>query len=243
MAPISSDVPQFPPLWREFVERHVEDAEAFKTALRAVVERVDAREREGAEIFPMKAERFRAFDLVAPEAARVVLLGQDPYFGVVTTHDGRQRPQAHGLAFSIERDCALPASLKRLLNERRADLGTAIPPHGDLSAWAAQGVLMMNTVLTVEKGRANSHQGYGWQAVTGAVLEAISRRGKGVVFIFLGGKAQAMGKRVAATNIHHVVALDHPVARRTGSASLKGSRLFSRVNAVLQDWGSAPVKW
>lgn len=211
---------QIPPAWKAAVEP------AFTPALEQFV---DA-EYASAQVFPPREQIFRALELVSPEAVKVVLLGQDPY---------PTAGNANGLAFSVTRAVKVPASLKNVFLGLKADLELAPPAHGDLTAWAERGMLLLNTVLTVREKEANSHQKKGWEAVTRAVLETVARAPHPVVFLCFGKPAQ---KLVASLNTTQpVVATPHP-SPLNGSAFVdhaKRERPFSQVNARLGaafDW-------
>ena len=147
-----------------------------------------AREHEDHEVYPPWPQTFKAFELTSCDDVKVVILGQDPYINP---------GQAHGLAFSVPAGVAIPPSLRNIRKELAADLGISLsdlPDHGDLTAWAEQGVLLLNTTLTVRRGESNSHEGMGWETFTDAVISAISAELEGVVFILWGGPAQKKAK-------------------------------------------------
>ncbi len=138
----------------------------------------------GAVVFPRPAEWFNALDTTPLDKVKVVILGQDPYHGP---------DQAHGLCFSVKPPVSPPPSLVNIYKELQSDLGLTPPKHGCLTSWAEQGVLLLNSVLTVEQGQAGAHQGKGWERFTDAVIEAINREREGVVFLLWGGYAQKKG--------------------------------------------------
>ena len=183
-------------------------------------------------IYPNPAHWFAALDATPPERVRVVILGQDPYHGP---------GQAHGLAFSVQPGVRVPPSLVNIYKELDADLG--IPParHGHLMHWAEQGVLLLNSVLTVEAGKAASHQGRGWEALTDAVIAQVAARAEPAVFLLWGTHAQKKAARVAADR-HLVIKSAHPspLAAHNG---FFGSRPFSRANAFLEAHGQLPIDW
>ena len=190
-----------------------------------------ASEARRARIYPPHDLRYRALELVAPDRVRVVILGQDPY----------HRPgQAMGLAFSVPAGERLPPSLRNIYRELRADLGIAVASHGDLSAWAAEGVLLLNTVLTVEEAKPGSHVKYGWQDFTGAILRRVADASAPTVFLLWGRHAQSSLKSVD-TKGHLVLAAGHPSPY---SAHLfLGCRHFSQANAFLVRHGRGAVRW
>ncbi|MBC8002901.1 MAG: uracil-DNA glycosylase [Opitutaceae bacterium] len=189
-------------------------------------------QRDQHSIFPADADLFSAFELTSPERVKVVLLGQDPYPGA---------NQAHGLAFSVQRDVPIPRSLRNIYRELRDDLGTPPPDHGNLEAWARQGVLLLNTVLTVRAGEPNSHAGQGWETFTDAVIRAVARQTHRVVFILWGNYAQKKSPLIP-TPPHVVVSSVHPspLSARRG---FFGSKPFSRTNQALREAGREPVDW
>lgn len=157
-------------------------------------------ERSSGPVYPPEEETFSALQLCPPSAVKVVILGQDPYHGP---------GQAHGLAFSVKRGVAAPPSLRNILKEVSEDVGTKAPSHGSLEAWAKQGVLLLNTVLTVKKAKAHSHKGKGWERLTGAVVRHVAERRKGVVWMLWGKPAQVLGARVSKSR-HKVLQAPHP---------------------------------
>jgi uracil-DNA glycosylase len=211
--------------WREAVTPYVD--RAVVAALSAFV--VD--EYRSTTVFPPKADLFAAYRLCSLDAARVLILGQDPYV----------RPgQAHGLSFSVRDGVAVPPSLRNVYREMRDDLGVQPPPSGNLTAWARQGVLLLNAVLTVRAGSPNSHQGRGWENVTDATIRALNAKPDRVVFVLWGAAAKA--KAPLITNGRHVVIrAGHPSPMNP--TGFLGSRPFSRINAALVEAGTAPVRW
>lgn len=198
-----------------------------------------ARRRAGETVYPAQADVFRALLLTPPQAVRVVILGQDPYHGP---------GQAHGLAFSVAEGVAAPRSLQNIFKEIRVDIygGKELPdasPH--LARWARQGVLLLNTVLTVAAGAAHSHARLaapgGWQAVTRAVLEAVAQGPQPVAALLWGNPAQAYAPLFAEPR-HLVLRAAHP-SPLSASRGFFGCRHFSRVNAWLQARGEPPVVW
>jgi uracil-DNA glycosylase len=189
-------------------------------------------ELEQHTVFPPLAEVFNAFALTPFDRVQVVLLGQDPYHGP---------GQAHGLAFSVRPPTRPPPSLKNVFTELRDDLGVPIPAHGDLTAWAQQGVLMLNTVLTVRAKTAGSHRGKGWESFTDEVIRALSARREGLVFLLWGKAAQEKAGLIDASR-HLVLRSAHP-SPYSASAGFFGSRPFSAVNRYLEGRGAEPVDW
>jgi uracil-DNA glycosylase len=162
----------------------------------------------------------------------VVILGQDPYHGP---------NQAHGLCFSVRPGVAIPPSLVNIHNELRADLGIEPPGHGNLSAWAEQGVLLLNTTLTVRAGQAASHQGKGWETFTDEVLRAVDDKPTRVVFILWGASARKK-RSLIDTSRHAIIESAHPSPLSAHNGFI-GSRPFSRTNEALTAAGLAPIDW
>lgn len=182
------------------------------------------------DILPPAHQRFAALDACAPAETRVVILGQDPY---------PTPGHAHGLAFSVEPDVRpLPRSLNNIYKEMLDDLGTA-PPSGDLRGWAAQGVLLLNTVLSVPAGEANGHKNLGWQKLAHQVLADVSQ--KPTAFVLWGKQAQSLAKHIHPGD-HLMIETAHPspLSARRG---FFGSRPFSRINTWLADRGEQPIDW
>jgi uracil-DNA glycosylase len=191
---------------------------------------------QGRRIFPKGSEYFRALDLTPLDTVRVVILGQDPYHG---------EGQAHGLCFSVQRGVRPPPSLINIFKEMKADLGIDPPRHGNLTHWAEQGVLLLNSVLTVEMGQAASHQGRGWEKFTDEVIALVARQERPIVFILWGAYAQkkaAFVKDVSQGGRHLVIRSAHP-SPLSAHNGFFGSRPFSRANAFLTEHGEQPIDW
>jgi uracil-DNA glycosylase len=191
-----------------------------------------AAERARAEVFPPADQVFAALHLTSYAATRVVLLGQDPYHG---------RGQAHGLCFSVRRGVAPPPSLQNVFRELHDDLGVDPPGHGNLEAWTMQGVLLLNTCLTVRSGAAGSHHGKGWETFTDEVLRVVNAKTERVVFLLWGAPARRKASLVD-TSRHVVVQSAHP-SPLSAHQGFFGSRPFSRTNAALVEAGLAPIDW
>jgi uracil-DNA glycosylase len=189
-------------------------------------------ERARHAVYPPAPEVFRALHLTPYADTKVLILGQDPYHG---------RGQAHGLCFSVGHEVALPPSLVNIYKELEADLGIPPPAHGNLEAWARQGVLLLNAVLTVRAGSANSHQGKGWEQFTDAVIRAVDAKPEPVVFILWGGYARRK-KSLVDTSRHVVIESAHP-SPLSAHNGFFGSRPFSRANEALVAAGREPVDW
>jgi len=204
--------------------------------MRALGAFLEGERAAGARMFPEDADRFRALELTPLDQVRVVILGQDPYHG---------EGQAHGLSFSVREGVRTPPSLVNIYKELEADLGIPRARHGMLDHWAAQGVLLLNAVLSVRMGEAASHQKRGWERFTDAVIAAVNAQDKPVVFLLWGAYAQkkaAFVDDVKAGGRHLVIQSAHPspLAARTG---FFGSRPFSRANDFLETRGRAPIDW
>ena len=212
------------PAWREALRARVPANQR-----EALAEFVTA-QREAGEVYPPEHEVFAALAL-PPAAVRVVILGQDPYHGP---------SQAHGLAFSVRAGVAHPPSLRNIFKERESDLGLPPPQSGELSAWAREGVLLLNTVLTVRRGEAHAHKGRGWEQVTDAIFELVCAREAPVVFVLWGKPAQKKAKAIPRR--HVVLEAPHP-SPLSAYRGFFGSAPFSRVNAALEASGQPPVDW
>jgi len=186
----------------------------------------------GKRIFPPPSEWFAALEMTPLDRVRVVILGQDPYHGA---------GQGHGLCFSVREGVRLPPSLVNIYKELVADLGIPRPAHGDLSAWARQGVLLLNSVLTVEEGRAGAHQGKGWERFTDAIVRALADGPRPIAFILWGAYAQRKAAFVDPAR-HLVIKSAHP-SPLSAHNGFFGSRPFSKVNTWLSARGEAPIIW
>jgi uracil-DNA glycosylase len=219
--------------------------ESWRPALEPVLDTPEARrlggwlraeEAAGRQVYPPRGERLAALALTSLDAVRVVILGQDPYHGP---------GQAHGLAFSVREGVRVPPSLVNIFKELVSDLGLPRPAHGDLSAWARQGVLLLNNTLTVEAGKAGSHAGRGWDTLTDAAVAAVAERGEPTVFILWGSHARKKAGRIGALGRsadHLVIESPHP-SPLSAYSGFFGSRPFSRANAFLEERGRDPIDW
>src|SRR5690606_40419844 len=182
-------------------------------------------------IYPKQDHLFRALELTDYSDTRVVILGQDPYHG---------EGQAHGLAFSVQPNVKLPPSLRNMFKELENDLGIAAPQHGNLEGWARQGVLLLNTVLTVRAGEANSHQGKGWEVFTDEVIQLLSKRENPVIFVLWGKPAQAKKKLIAA---HHIIIESVHPSPLAAYRGFFGSKPYSTINRHLAELGQQAIAW
>lgn len=183
-------------------------------------------------VYPPMEDIFQALRLTPYEQTKVVILGQDPYHGP---------GQAHGLAFSVRHGVAVPPSLRNIYRELADDLGCTLPDHGDLTHWASQGVLLLNTVLTVRAGQAGSHRGKGWEVLTDSIIRHLNLREQPVVFLLWGAHARA--KVPLITNpLHLVLTAPHP-SPLSAFQGFFGCRHFSRANAFLHSCGLPGIDW
>lgn len=183
-------------------------------------------------IFPAADDIFNAFAFTPLEQVKVVILGQDPYHG-----DG----QAHGLCFSVKPDVEIPPSLVNIYQELRDDVGCYIPNNGHLTKWAKQGVLLLNTVLTVRAHQANSHRGMGWEEFTDAAIRILNQQDRPIVYILWGRPAQ-MKKSMLNNPKHLILEAPHP-SPLSSYRGFFGSKPFSKTNAFLKDNGLEPIDW
>ncbi len=191
------------------------------------------REREaGKLIYPKASDWFRALDLTPLNKVKVVLLGQDPYHG---------EGQAHGLCFSVQKNTRIPPSLVNIYKELKSDLNISPAPHGNLEAWAEQGVLLLNSVLSVEAGRAASHQAKGWEQFTDAIIKLVNEQVEPKVFILWGSYAQKKAAFVDATK-HMILKSVHP-SPLSAHNGFFGSKPFSKTNQFLIAHGAEPINW
>jgi uracil-DNA glycosylase len=220
-------IPAIPAAWRECLAGETE-----KSYFKELDAFLDAELAAGKEVLPAREDIFAALQHTSPEAVKVVLLGQDPY---------PTPGHAHGLCFSVRPDVRpIPGSLRNIYKELVADVGFVPPGHGCLEAWADQGVLLLNAVLTVRAGDANSHQKKGWEVFTTRVIEAVSAKAERVVFVLWGRNAQQ--KRELITNPRHaIVECAHPSP--LSARLFLGCRCFSRINQLLVESGRTPVVW
>lgn len=206
-------------------------AEWDKDYFRELARKLHEEKDRGIVIYPPGSKIFRAFDLCPLDAVKVVILGQDPYHGA---------GQAMGLSFSVPEGIAAPPSLKNIFKEIESDLGIRMSGSPDLEPWARQGVLLLNSVLTVRAGVAASHAGLGWQNFTDAVIKLISERCEGVVFMLWGNYARSKAGLIDSGR-HLVLQAAHPSPLARGA--FFGCRHFSQANAYLIRTGRSPINW
>ena len=215
------------PSWKqhllpEFSKPYMQSLKAF----------LQQQKHEKKKIFPPGGEVFNAFNFTPFDQVKVVILGQDPYHGP---------GQAHGLCFSVRHNVAVPPSLINIYKELHTDVGVSIPEHGNLEHWAKQGVLLLNSVLTVEAHKAASHQGQGWETFTDEVIAIINQHKEHVVFLLWGSYAQRKGS-VIDRNKHLVLSAPHP-SPLSAHRGFLGCRHFSKANHYLQQHGLVPIDW
>lgn len=181
-------------------------------------------------VYPPKEKIFAALEHTPFDKVRVVILGQDPYHGP---------NQAHGLSFSVEKNVKIPPSLKNMYKELQDDLNIPQPTHGNLTKWATQGVLLLNTVLTVEAGKANSHQNQGWEKFTDAIIQKLADRKEPVIFVLWGAPAQKKEKLIGHNSQHTILKAPHP-SPLSAYRGFLGSKPFSKINEILKN---NPIDW
>lgn len=201
-----------------------------------ISKRIELDEEMGISVYPPSTLRFRALELTPLKSVRCVILGQDPY---------HQRGQANGLAFSVNTGVSWPPSLRNLLKELQSDVQLPVPLaiqyKGDLSVWARQGVLLLNTLLSVREGEPLSHQNVGWEPLIKQVIHSINEHRKGVVFVLWGKSARAYKSLISADR-HHIIEGVHP-SPLSAHRGFFGSKPFSRVNEYLLQQGEQPINW
>ena len=192
---------------------------------------LQSEKKKGKKIFPKGEDMFKALNLTPLDKVKVVILGQDPYHGP---------GQAHGLCFSVPEGVRIPPSLQNIFKELQSDLGLSIPSSGCLESWAEQGVLLLNSILSVEKGLANSHSSKGWELFTDSVISMVNEK-KSVVFMLWGGYAAQKGKNIDSTR-HLVLKSAHP-SPLSAHRGFFGNRHFSKCNQFLESKGISPIDW
>ncbi len=197
-----------------------------------ILDFLESEKKEGKQIFPPSKQIFRALKDTPLDSVRVVILGQDPY---------HQPGQAHGLSFSVAEGVKIPPSLRNIYKEIQEDIGTKNPESGDLSGWAKQGVLLLNSVLTVENNKAGSHANKGWEEFTDAVVAAVNQHTKNVVFLLWGSYAKRKGGAVDSRN-HLVLTAPHP-SPLSSYRGFFGCKHFSKTNEYLEEKGFEPIAW
>lgn len=203
------------------------DSEGFKNFYRKIMHEYDVK-----EIYPSKDYIFNALKLTSYENTKVVIVGQDPYHG---------KGEAHGLSFSVQKGIKIPPSLKNIYKELYDDLGVLPKDNGDLTGWALQGVLLLNSVLTVEKDKAASHRNLGWEPMTDYIIKLLNLKDEPVVFILWGNFAKEKAKLV--TNPHHYIVMSPHPSPFSAYSGFFGSKPFSKTNEFLIKNGLVPIDW
>jgi uracil-DNA glycosylase len=193
---------------------------------------IESERAAGKDIYPPKKDTFAALSLTPFDKVKVVVLGQDPYHGP---------GQAHGLCFSVNPGVRIPPSLRNIFIELNKDLGITPPPSGDLRPWAGEGVLLLNTLLSVERGKPSSHANKGWEDFTDTVLEALNFHHEKLVFLLWGSHAHKKALIVDQAR-HHILTAPHP-SPFSANRGFFGCRHFSQANEYLQSVGKTPVQW
>ena len=198
-----------------------------------------AEEDAGKRIYPPRGTRLAALELTPLNAVKVVILGQDPYHGA---------GQAHGLCFSVQRGVKVPPSLVNIYKELESDLGIARASHGSLESWARQGVLLLNNALTVEDGKAGSHAGRGWEAITDAAVAGVAALPQPCVFLLWGSHARKKADRVPGLRAgldmgHHLILTAPHPSPLSAYAGFLGCKHFSQANAFLEEHGRGAIDW
>lgn len=206
----------------EFEQPYMQELKAF----------LQSEKQAGKVIYPAGSNWFSAFNTTPFDQVKVVILGQDPYHGP---------GQAHGLCFSVQPGVRVPPSLQNIYKEIATDLSINPPPHGCLTHWAEQGVLLLNATLTVEQGMAGAHQGKGWEQFTDRAIAALNERREGIVFLLWGSYAQRKGALIDGTK-HCVLKAPHP-SPLSAHRGFFGCQHFSKTNDYLQQAGQSPIDW
>lgn len=212
--------------WKKFLEEQ-QNMVYFGQLIRTIES-----ERNTHHVYPRAENLFSAFDLISYNDTHVVILGQDPYHGP---------GQANGLCFSVQAGITIPPTLRNIFSELRSDLGLETPLHGDLTHWAEQGVLLLNTTLTVRAGEPGSHVGFGWETFTNAVIRYLNEKTDTVIFVLWG--ANARKKKTFITHSHHVVLESAHPSPLSAYRGFIGSRPFSKINTILLHNGHSPIDW
>lgn len=221
------------PYWRQII-----DNEKKKTYFQKLNDEITLQRAQGEVIFPEEGDVFNAFSYVDLPDVNVVILGQDPYHGVGSNGDS----QAHGLAFSVRHGIKTPPSLVNIYKELMQDIpGYSQPEHGNLISWAKQGVLLLNTVLTVKKGNAHSHAKLGWETFTESIIEQLNQHNSGCVFLLWGSHAQKKGKNIDVSK-HLVLTGPHP-SPLSAYRGFFGCKHFSQANTWLNAKHKNEINW
>lgn len=208
-------------------------AEKEKAYYQSMIAKIEAERALGKIIFPEEKDIFTAFDLTAFDDVKVVILGQDPYHGA---------GQAHGLSFSVLPETKIPPSLRNMYKELAQDIeGFVIPEHGYLDSWAKQGILLLNTVLTVEEGKAHSHAKLGWETFTDSIIEQLNKKKENIIFLLWGAHAQKKGANIDVIR-HSILKAPHP-SPLSAHRGFFGCKHFSQVNELLKSKNLSEINW
>ena len=213
--------------WREVTSQY-----GLKDNLDSIKKKLADESQLKKQIYPKSKDIFKAFELTSFEDVKVIIVGQDPYHGP---------NQANGLAFSVNSDTNFPPSLLNIYKEYSSDLSLSLPNDGDLSSWAKQGVLLLNSILTVECGHPGSHKNLGWEKFTNAIIRALSDKKKYLVFILWGAYAQSKKVFIDSSN-HHIISSPHP-SPLSAHRGFFGSKPFSRCNEYLRENKIDEINW
>lgn len=214
--------------WKQLLE-HEFNSEYFTK----IKQFIFAEKSKNNVIYPPENFIFNAFNQIPFDQVKVVIIGQDPYHG---------SNQAHGLSFSVQQGITHPPSLKNIFKEIESDLNFKYPTSGDLTPWAQQGVLLLNASLTVRKAEANSHQHIGWQQFTDNVIQLLSNKREGIVFLLWGGFAKKKGAKIDA-NKHYILTTGHPSPLSANRGFWFGNKHFSKTNKILAKMGLDEINW
>lgn len=227
-AAVSDAAPLAPPLsWKEALS-----GEREKPYFKQLLAQIEQERKAGKKIYPPNNDVFNALSLTPFDQVKVVIVGQDPYHGP---------GQAHGLCFSVRKGVPFPPSLVNIFKEISSDLGLPTPPHGCLESWARQGVLLLNTVLTVEEAKPQSHAGRGWEQFTDRVIRELNQRRTSLVFLLWGAPAQKKCADIDTTT-HLVLKAPHP-SPLSAHRGFLGCKHFSKANEYLTAHGMTPIDW
>lgn len=221
------DMPHQTKTWQTLLS-----AEKQKPYFQEVLNFVKSEAAAGKRIYPKSSDIFNAFKYTPFEDVKVVILGQDPYHGP---------NQAHGLCFSVQEGTPPPPSLKNIFQEIHHDLKLPVPKHGNLEKWAKQGVLLLNTVLTVEAGKPQAHANKGWEKFTDKVIQILNEEKSGLIFLLWGAPAQRKGQLIDKTR-HHVLQAPHP-SPLSAHRGFLGCKHFSKTNGLLREMGKKEIDW
>lgn len=194
--------------------------------------------KKGVCIYPPGKLTFNALNLTPPSKVKVVILGQDPYHGSFL-YNGVEIPQAMGLSFSVPKKVPIPPSLKNIYKELHQSLGISIPNHGDLSVWCQRGVLLLNAIFSVEKGKAGSHVYFGWENFSDAIIQSVSNHYQNIVFMLWGNYAKKKASLIDP-NKHAIITAPHPSPLAQGFV---GSGVFIKAQEALKKFGKEPLDW